>query len=367
MSAETASSAAAVDPVTFVRPEIRQLKRYSLDLPSYRHKLDQNEMPFDVPRRLKKRLCDRICERSWAIYPDFHADDLRRALGELHGWPSAGVLVGNGSDELLTIAVEALSRPGGEVLGTVPSFGLYRMFIARAAAVARLVGPAMTLPLAELEAEIERDPTRPVILCTPNNPTGDAASADAVDSLLAKLRAPLLLDNAYGEFCAHDYRPLLARHRHLLIFRTFSKAWSLAGLRLGYVLGDPELLGELIKAKQPYNINFASAMIGETILAERDAARRRIAVVRGRRPQWQAMLAELGFEVFPSEANFVLFRCPRETPGAGAIRRGLAERGIRIRDVSSYPGLDECLRTAVGNGRALRDTRQALIEILEDR
>ncbi|MEM9557286.1 MAG: histidinol-phosphate transaminase [Acidobacteriota bacterium] len=349
-----------------VRPEVLELKRYHLDLSPCEHKLDQNEVPYDLPAALKQRAADRIAARSWAVYPDFHADALRAGLGARHGWPAEGVLVGNGSNELLSTALEAIVRPSGEVLGTHPSFGLYRMFVLRAAGVPRFLGPRadLRLPIDELLREVERDPTRPVILCTPNNPTGDAVSADAVEALLEALEAPLLLDNAYGEFSRHDYRPLLARHRHLLLFRTFSKAWSLGGARLGYLLADPELVGQLIKVKLPYNVGFATAFLGEEALATPEAAERRVRVILGRRPQWTAMLEELGFSVLPSEANFLLARLPEGLEVAPLVD-GLEARGIRIRNVSGYPGLSRHVRVSVGSGRALRDVRDALGEILE--
>ena len=354
-----------IDPTAFVRDEIRELKVYHLDLSECRHKLDQNEVPYELPTALKRRIAERLIERPWAVYPDFHSDRLRAALGRRHGWPAEGILVGNGSNELLGIALEALARPGGEVLGTLPSFGLYRMFVVRAGGVPRFLGPRddLRLPTAELRAEIERDPERPLILCSPNNPTGDAATPEAVEELLDRLAAPLLLDNAYAEFCAHDYRPLLHRHRHLVIFRTFSKAWSLAGWRLGYLLADPALVAELLKVKLPYNVGFAGAAAGEEALAARSAAERRVRAILGRRPQWTAMLRAAGFEVFPSEANFLLARWPRSAE-VDAIRRGLEERSIRVRDVSGYPGLAGCVRFSVGSGAALKATRRALQETI---
>lgn len=121
-----------IDPASLVRDDVQKLKAYHLELSPCRHKLDQNEVPFDSPPPLKCRIADRLVERSWAVYPDFHSDALRAALGELHDWPGSGVLVGNGSNELLGVALEAMARPGQEVLGTLPSFGLYKMFVLRA-------------------------------------------------------------------------------------------------------------------------------------------------------------------------------------------------------------------------------------------
>ena len=354
------------DPRSLVRPELRALRAYHLDLSPCRHKLDQNEVPYELPPPVKRRIVERLLERSWATYPDFHSEGLRARLGERHRWPRDGVLVGNGSNELLALTLEALASPGDEVLIPVPSFGLYPVFCRRAGASPRFVGPAADarLPWDQLSDAVDHDPHRAVVLCSPNNPTGDALVPERLDDLLGRLRAPLLLDAAYAEFCRHDYRPLLERHRHLLIFRTFSKAWSLAGLRLGYLLADPDLVTELIKVKLPYNVGLAGGLAGEETLAARSAAERRIAAILGRRPQWQTLLEASGFVVWPSEANFLLARWPHEEPAVSALRQGLEARGIRVRDVSGYPGLAGCLRFSVGDGRALRATRQALSELI---
>lgn len=352
-------------PADLVRPEVRSLTAYHLDQVPCEHKLDQNEVPQDLPRRLKEEIARRVLERDWARYPDFHGDDLRRDLGAFHGHPWKGVLVGNGSNELLGAAIEALVPPGGEILSAHPTFSLYRMFALRVGAGAKMLPPRddLKLPLDEMETEIERNPRRPVVLCTPNNPTGDAASPERVERLLERLEGPLLLDNAYGEFCRYDYRPLLAEHAHLLIFRTFSKAWSLAGLRLGYVLGHPDLVAEILKVKLPYNLGHAGIVAGQVVLEARDVLERRVRVIRGRRTQWTEMLEGFGFTVYPSEANFLLVRSPEGVP-IETVRDGLAQRGILVRDVSHYPGLAGCMRVSVGDGRAERATAEALEEIL---
>jgi len=359
------------DPALLVRPELRALPAYHLEQTECRWKLDQNEVPWELPRRLKEAVASALVEEQWARYPDFHADALRRELGALHAWPWEGVLVGNGSNELLALALEGVTKVGGEVLVAEPCFGLYRMFIQKAGATPVFLPPRadLALPMDEMLAEVERVPERPVLLCTPNNPTGAAATPEQVEALLERLTGPLLLDNAYAEFCRYDYRPLLARYPKLLIFRTFSKAWSLAGLRLGYLLADPRLVAELIKIKLPYNLNRASAAAGRAALEAEPAAARRVRAILGRRPQWAARLASAGLEVFPSEANFLLVRAAGEDDAARraaakGIRDGLAERGILVRDVGGYPGLGGCLRVSVGSGGALRAVVAVLGETL---
>ena len=358
----------------FVRPRLRELAAYHLEQSECRYKLDQNEVPWDFPSRLKETMVERLLRVNWAGYPDFHSDRLRQALAEKHGWSMEGILVGNGSNELLGIALEAFAEPGSEVLGLLPSFGLYETFVRRAGAVSRFLAPRadLGLQIGELRDEVSTDPGRPVILCTPNNPTGAAATVEEVAGLLDQLDAPLLLDNAYAEFCRFDYRPLLRRFDNLVLFRTFSKAWSLGGMRLGYLLAQPQLVEELIKIKLPYNLNHAASLAGLVALEGSAVAERRVRVLIGRRSQWEQMLSRFGLEVFPSEGNFLLVRVPElsrqsadaESATVVEVRDGFAERGILVRDVSHYPGLEGCFRIAIGNGAALRAAERALEEIL---
>lgn len=355
-------------PLDAVRPEIRALPVYRLERPPdvrRRFRIDQNESPWEPPRRLKERVVAELLERPWSRYPEFHAEELRQALGRHHGWPADGVLVGNGSNELMATAVEAFTRPGGELLGMVPSFGLYPVYAIRAGATPRLLGPRADLstPLDELHREIERDPRRPVLLASPNNPTGEALEPAELAALARALEAPLLLDAAYAELCRHDYRPLLDDHPNLVVFRTFSKAWALGGFRVGYLLGHPELVAELVKVKLPYNVGHPAAVAALATLEEAGAARRRVAALKARREHWAGMLRSLGFEVFPSEANFLLVRF-RGAEEARRVHRELGRRGILVRDVGGGPGLAGCLRFSVGDGGVLRATRLALEEIL---
>lgn len=349
----------------FARPEVRALRAYTLDLSPCRFKLDQNEVPWELPRRIKEEAARRLVGREWARYPDFHADRLRQRLAEAHAWSAEGVLVGNGSNELLAATLAAVGGPGREILGLAPSFSLYPVFALQSGAAYRAVGPRadLALPLAELEREIDRDPRRPVLVASPNNPTGEAIEPAMIARWAAKLAAadaPLLVDNAYGEFCRHDYRPLLVSHPNLVIFRTFSKAWSLAGLRLGYLLAAPELVREIVKVKLPYNLGHAAAIAGELALDNTALVERRVRLLVARRAQWRATLATSQAEVFASEANFLLVRNEREK--SLLVRDSLAECGIRVRDVSGGPGLEGCLRFSIGTRPALRAVAQTLSE-----
>jgi histidinol-phosphate aminotransferase len=369
--------AAPRPPVEFVRPEIRALAAYGLEPPppvragvARLYKLDQNESPWDPPRRVKERVARELLARSWSRYPELHADEVRAALSRRLDWPLEGILVGNGSNELLALAVETFCGPGTELLGIVPCFGLYPIYAVRAGATARFLGPREDLltPMDDLLREIERDPRRPVLLASPNNPTGEALAPAALARLARALDAPLLLDAAYCELCDHDYRPLLDQHPNLLLFRTFSKAWALGGLRVGYLLAHPDLVAELLKVKLPYNVGHAAAVAARVSLDEEGAARRRVEVVRARRGQWAEMLSGFGLHVFPSEASFLLVRLAGPE-AARRVHRGLAERGVLVRDVGGGAGFDTglagCLRISIGTAPAFRALRRGLAEVHE--
>ncbi len=355
-----------------VRDEVRALTAYHLEQSPYRFKLDQNESPWEPPRALKERVARQLIDARWAEYPSFHGDELRADLAARFDWPVEGVLVGNGSNELLGATVEALLGPGRELLGAVPSFSVYGLLVVRAGGVARFLGPRpdLRLPVDELLEEARRRPERPLLLCTPNNPTGEALAPAVVAELAEALDAPFLLDGAYCELAGHDYRPLLDTHPNLLFFRTFSKAWAVGGLRLGFVLGHPDLVREVCKVKAPYNLSRASLIAAREVLAAEPSTRRRVRALVALRSEWEAMLSRAvprwGLEVFPSEANFVLVRFGADAAGRARARRvfdGLAARGILVRDFDRAPGCAGCLRFSVGGRRALRAVRAALEEI----
>ncbi len=321
----------------FVRAELRELHPYTLDQTACRFKLDQNEVPWDFPARLKRRRSSGSPPSTGRAIPTSTPTSCAARSPSGLDWPMEGVLVGNGSNELLGVTLEgagAARRRGAR--RCCPRSGSTRCSCA-APAAAR--GSSRRAPICAADrgarAEIERDAGRPLLLCSPNNPTGAAATVEEIERLLAALDAPLLLDNAYGEFCRYDYRPLLDRHPNLLLFRTFSKAWSLAGLRLGYLLAHPDLVAELIKVKLPYNLSHAG-VAGRA----RGARRRRRGGATGpraRRPPRRSgsrCSPELGSRCFPSEANFLLVSARPvarggETRGSGlpALRDALARAG----------------------------------------
>ena len=352
----------------FVRAEVRAFRAYALDLSPCRFKLDQNEVPWELPRRIKEEVARRLVDREWARYPDFHAARLRQRLAEA---PRLDVRRRAGRQRLERAARRDDGRGRRSRAGDPRPRAELRALPGLRAAIGRAAtgrsGRAPTSRCRRTSSSARSTAIRAGRCSSPspNNPTGEAIPPATIARWARKLAeadAPLLLDNAYGEFCRHDYRPLLARHANLVIFRTFSKAWSLAGLRLGYLLAAPELVSEILKVKLPYNLGQAGAIAGELALDNAALVERRVRLLVARRAQWRELLAASQEQVFDSEANFLLIR--NETERSLLVKGLLAERGIRVRDVSSGPGLEGCLRFSIGTGTALRAVARAMDELL---
>jgi histidinol-phosphate aminotransferase len=345
----------AEDParaLAHVKPRVRAMGAYTLSPSEPRIKLNQNESPYDVPQAIKDRIAERLLDRPWNRYPPFVAADFIDAVTEATRWPSGGVLVANGSNELIQSVLAVTVGPGVSVVIPEPTFTLYRLMTEVNG------GTVASVPLdGELRFDVDaivraavRTRAAVVVLCTPNNPTGTVLTREEILRVHDETDALVLLDQAYVEFGGYDAIPLLDGRPRLVLLRTFSKAMAMAGLRAGYMLADPALAAEVHKAKLPYNINFFSEVAAAEVLRCRPLLVPQQEAIRAERDRLLAELAGIpGLHVYPSAANFVLFRVT--APGVthtDVFRRLQAEHGILVRDVSKYPMLERCLRVNAG-------------------
>ncbi len=330
--------------IELFREEVRDLRAYTLEERTQKIKLDQNESPFDFPRELKERAAERIVERSWNRYPSFEQGRVRDEFAAAHDLEPEQVLVGNGSNELLVAVMQALVDAETTVVVARPSFSLYEHY-------ARVLGATIigcpvdlrsgSLPVEEMERAARSSSGRTVIFaCSPNNPTGSSLPPGSLDRLL-DTGAMVVLDRAYGEFVDSTIpRPA----DRLIVLSTFSKAWGLAGLRIGWLTSTAAIVREIRKVKLPYNLNVASEEIALVALDEKDRIASIVESIVEERELLAQRIGELGIEVFPSSANFLLFRVDDST----RVFAGLLAAGILVRDVSGAPGLANCLRVSVG-------------------
>jgi len=349
----------AEDALALVKPEVRTLRGYTLDAPDAPVKLNQNESPFDLPGTLKRLLVDRVVAAPWNRYPAFVPAELTARLAARHEWVPEGVLVGNGSNELIQATLAVTLRPGDLLVTPTPTFSLYRLL--GGVGGARWHGVPLGAEFAWEAAPLLRAAreARVVVVCTPNNPTGTVCPRALVERLLAESEALILVDEAYQEFGGDTMVPLLRESARVVVLRTFSKAFGLAGLRFGYALAHPDLAREMHKAKLPYNVNRVTLEVALTMLDHEATVQARVAELVERRERIREELQRIpGLHVYPGEANFLLIRCD-QVPAAMVFARLLAE-GILVRDVSQGEGLAECLRITIGTEEDMQRTCAAL-------
>lgn len=341
------------------RSTVAAMTAYTLELREAEIKLNQNESPFDLPREWKERILARLAGRPWNLYPDFEATALRTAVAEANGLAPENILVGNGSNELLAAAIGAFVGPGTPVIFPRPTFTLYEKLVTIAGGLAvpiEFEPDSGLLPLDQILSAVAMYDDPVVIVCSPNNPTGGVLPEGGVDELLES-GAMVLLDQAYGDF--DSARPAGETPAATLVrFRTFSKAWGLAALRVGWCASTAENCREIRKVKLPYSLNILSAAIAEEAL--RDPARHDATVahvIAERERVFSAMRAIPQIDVFPTKANFITFRTRRP------LFEPLVARGILVRDVSAYPRLQGCLRVSIGTAQQNDAFLAALKEI----
>ena len=283
----------------------------------------------------------------------------------MHGVTADNVFAANGSNEVLQTLLLTYAGPGRRVATFEPTYQLH-------AHIARLTGAAVvegergddfTLDLAEVERVLASDPTV-TFICSPNNPTGLEEPRDLVEAVLGRARGLVVVDEAYAQFASWSALDLIDEDRPLVVSRTFSKTWSMAGARLGYLVGPTWLVAELDKVTLPYHLDTAKQIAGRLALRFVGDMEGRVAEIVAERARLTAGMSARGVDVFPSGANFILFR-PRARSGR-QVWQGLLDRGILVRDCSGWPRLENCLRVTVGT--AAENTRflDALAEIVDN-
>jgi histidinol-phosphate aminotransferase len=291
-----------------------------------------------------------VVGQPWQRYPEFVPASLLARLAALHDWPAEGILVGNGSNELIQATLAVVLSAGDAVVAPAPTFSLYRLLtgVYGGRYVPVPLGAGFAYDVAALGRAAVAESAKAVVLCSPNNPTGSALPAGAVEQLLGATRALLLCDEAYQDFGGPSAMAALRADDRVVVLRTFSKALGMAGLRFGYALAHPHVAREIAKAKLPYNVNLVTLAAADVLLEREDVRREHVARIVATRDRWAPRLhAVRGITVFPSSANFFLLRCEAR-PAREVFRRLLDDFGILVRDVSAVPELAECLRVSVG-------------------
>lgn len=346
------------------RPDLGLREGYHSPQVAVPVRLNTNESPFPPPPEWSERLAEEVRRIEFNRYPDRSAARLRRALASFHGVAPEQVFCANGSNEVLQSLCLAYGGPGRSVAVFEPTYALH-------AHIAHLTGTAVAegqrRPDFSLDLEAVCDlqaAAQPVItfLCSPNNPTGMADDPSAVRAVLDGAPGLVVVDEAYGQFADWSALSLVEEGRPLAVTRTFSKTWSMAGARLGYLIGPAPVVGALERVALPYHLDAFKQAAGRLALEYVGQMEDRVAAVVRERQRILAVFASLPLTAWPSQSNFILFR-PDKRPGR-EVWDGLLRRGVLVRDTSSWPGLSGCLRVTVGsveeNDRFLASLQETL-------
>jgi histidinol-phosphate aminotransferase len=311
-------------------------------------RLNTNEAPEPPPEGFEEALAAEIRSLDWHRYPDRSYRALRAAIAAQHDVAPEQVFAANGSNEVLQTLCLAYGGPGRSVAVFEPTYALHS-HIARITSTGVAVGERqgdLTLDLGEVRRVMaEADPAI-TFVCSPNNPTGMVEDEATVREVLSLAPGLVVVDEAYGQFAPWSALSLVRDDVPLVVTRTYSKTWSMAAVRLGYLVGPRELVAQLDQVVLPYHLDSMKQAAGRIALGFEDAMRARVAALVEERGRLVAALADLPVDVWPSGANFVLFR-PRERDG-GAVWQHLLDRGVLVRDCSSWPRLSGCLRVTIG-------------------
>jgi histidinol-phosphate aminotransferase len=349
------------------RPELESLVPYEAKDVRADVMLASNENPLNLPGELLEKLADLAARIPYNRYPDPLSNALREKIAEANGLEAGNVLVGNGGDELIFDLLLAWGGPGRTMIDLPPTFTMYSLD-------AEMTGTGVVrIPRREdfsIDGDALLERLKPgdidiVVIANPNNPTGTLAAETLLIDVLNATDALVLVDEAYFEFSRHTMRPHMSRHKNLVILRTFSKAFSLAGLRAGYLLAHEDVILELTKVRQPYSVNRFTQVAAALVFRERPVFEAGISQLLRQRDMLVCGLSELPeVTIFPSEANFVLFKVPH----ASAVWRDLLhEHSVLVRDFSRAPGLEDCLRVSVGTEEEVVRFLEAMDEIMSRR
>ncbi|MGI6575494.1 MAG: histidinol-phosphate transaminase [bacterium] len=347
----------------FFRPDLADLQPFTVPNKEGKISLHLNEAPF--PPEIREKFQAVLAqELPYNQYGDPYAGELREAVAAYTGTKPENILFGNGSDELIYLLHLTFGGSNRRMVLPVPTFVSYQIYgtVAETELVPVVINPDFSLPVEKIIAASKQPNTSLVAICNPNNPTGHLFSPADLRQVIGNAASLVIVDEAYFEYSGQTVAPYLQNHPNLIILRTFSKAFSAAGIRIGYLLAHPQVITEMSKVKLPFNLGIFQQTIGKILLQNRELALAMVEKIKSERARVSAALAEIpGVKVFPSHTNFILISTPQP---ADNLWRTLYDRGIIVSNPSHYPLLENCLRIGIGTPEENNTLLAALKEIL---
>lgn len=347
-----------------IRQDVQSMHAYAIQDSAGMVKLDAMENPHRLPADLQAKLGERLGALALNRYPDGRVNDLRRALAAHAGMPEGfDIMLGNGSDELISLLAMACDVPGGSILAPLPGFVMYGMS-------AQLQGlkfigvpltPDFELDEAAMLAAITEHQPSIIYIAYPNNPTANLWDDAVIEKIIEAAPGLVVMDEAYQPFSSKSYVERMAKHSHVLLMRTMSK-FGLAGVRLGYMMGPKALIAEIDKVRPPYNISVLNYECALFALAYQEVFAAQAQDILAQRTRiFDALQALPGVKAWKSDANMILVR----VPDAAKTFEGMRSRKVLIKNVSKmHPLLANCLRLTVGTADENAQMLAALKESL---
>lgn len=331
-----------------IRDDLQKMEGYHSAQVTVPVRLNTNESPYPPPDEFTTELGRRIADIAWNRYPDRTASALRAAIARSHGVGVDQVFAGNGSNEILQTLLLAYAGAGRKVLTFEPTYQLH-------AHIARITGAEVVSAPRGADFRIDQSKLADVFstyspdvtfVCSPNNPTGVVEDEETVRAIIETAPGLVIVDEAYAQFASWSAVDLVDESRALVVTRTYSKTWSMAAARLGYLVGPKWLVEEIDAVVLPYHLDAAKQIAGALALEFTNDMNSRVREIVASRDQIESAFSTLPVDFWPSGANFILFR-PRSMDGR-KVWSELVEKGVLIRDCSSWPGLTNCLRVTIG-------------------
>ena len=348
-----------------LRDDLQAMQGYhspQVDVPI---RLNTNEAPFAPPSEWLNEVAHAVTEIAWNRYPDRAAWELRAGIAALHGVSPEQVFVANGSNEVLQSILLAYSGPGRKVATFSPTYQLH-------AHIASVVGATVvegsrrddfTLDPQEIARVIDEAQPAVSFLCSPNNPTGIVEPRENIETLLKVAPGLVVVDEAYAQFASWSAMELVNDDTPLVVTRTFSKTWSMAAARLGYLVGPRWLVSDMEAVVLPYHLDALKQRAGVLALKHVAAMESRVRDIVAGRTKIEQAFGTLSVTTWPSGANFILFR--PQTMSGKELWKALLDHGILVRDCSSWAGLNDCLRVTVGTDAENEAFIAAMKEIVQ--
>lgn len=351
----------------FYRDSLKEMKPYVPHEAPYKVKLNANENPYGLPEEIIEEILKKAKGLEYSRYPNANADKLSEMISSALCLEVKNIVIGNGSDELIDYLIKAFSEKGEKIITPAPSFAMYKIY--------SLVNSAnfIQIPLDQNDFSLDEETileeakgadSSIVFLAYPNSPTGNYFAEDKIVKIIEESGCLVVVDEAYYEFGGKTFVPLLSRYSNLAVLRTFSKAFSIAGLRVGYLLSNPEIIQEVRKVKSPFNVNSFSQLAAQVVFENKDILKDSMEKVIDEREKLIIRIDELPpFKVYPSQTNFVLVEVGSKE-NSDLVYNNLLQQGILVQTIYEPAFSDSryFLRITVGN----KEENGILIKGLKD-